>query len=297
MNFPADFISSVRPLLGEGTDLLLRALKERAPVSIRLNPFKATRNPMRLSTPLQPVPWSRWGYWLEERPAFTFDPLFHAGYYYVQEASSMFVEHLVRGLTVAPSVCLDLCAAPGGKSVSLLSALPAGSLLVCNDPVLRRAHVLAETLTKFGHPGVMVTHSAARDFAAFPHLFDLVLADAPCSGEGMFRREAAAVEEWSTRNVEMCAARQREILRDVWPALKPGGVLIYSTCTYNRLENEDNALRMANELGAEFVRVETGDDWGISPSFDDRVSAWRFFPHRTRGEGLFVTVLRKAEAE
>ncbi|MDR2816046.1 MAG: RsmB/NOP family class I SAM-dependent RNA methyltransferase [Proteiniphilum sp.] len=303
MNFPAEFISSIRPLLGKETDLFLSALAGDAPAGFRLNPFKAARNPMKATVPLQRVLWSQWGYYPEERPAFTFDPLFHAGYYYVQEASSMFVEHIINELTTGPVACLDLCAAPGGKSVSLLSALPGGSLLVSNEPVRRRANVLSETMTKFGHPNVMVTNNTAKDFSAFPHLFDLALVDAPCSGEGMFRKDETAVEEWSVHNVEMCAARQRDILNDIWPALKPGGLLIYSTCTYNTVENEENALWAAGELGAAgepggtFVHVETAKEWGISPSFNDRVTGYRFFPHKTRGEGLFVTVLKKAGTE
>lgn len=296
MNFPPDFISSVRPLLGSETELFLSALSGDASVSLRLNPSKAVRNPMESVFPSKRVPWSQWGLYLEERPAFTFDPLFHAGYYYVQEASSMFVEHVVRELVTEPAVCLDLCAAPGGKSVSLLSALPEGSLLVGNELVRQRAHVLSETISKLGYANVLVTNNMAKDFSAFPHLFDLVLVDAPCSGEGMFRKDEIAVEEWSTQNVEMCAVRQRDILKDIWPALKPGGLLIFSTCTYNTLENEENAFWIARELGAEFVSVATDKGWGISSSLDNRVKGYRFFPHKTQGEGLFVTILRKAEA-
>ncbi|WP_298648863.1 rRNA cytosine-C5-methyltransferase [uncultured Proteiniphilum sp.] len=297
MNFPADFISSIRLLLGSGMESFLSVLAGDAPVSFRLNPFKAKRNPMESVVPLQRVPWSQWGFYLEKRPSFTFDPLFHTGYYYVQEASSMFVEQVVDQLVTEPVVCLDLCAAPGGKSVSLFSALPEGSLLVSNELVRQRAQVLSETMTKFGHSNGMVTNNMAKDFAAFPHFFDLVLVDAPCSGEGMFRKDEAAVKEWSTHNVGMCAVRQRDILNDIWPALKPGGLLIYSTCTYNTAENEENALWAADELRAEFVCVETNKEWGITPSFDSRVTGYRFFPHNTRGEGLFVTVLRKARVE
>lgn len=300
MDFPIDFISSIRPLLGNEAEPFLSTLAGDASVSLRLNPSKAARNPMKLVIPLQRVPWSQWGFYLEERPSFTFDPLFHTGYYYVQEASSMFVEHVVNKLVaevVEPMVCLDLCAAPGGKSISLLSALPWGSLLVSNELVRQRAHVLSETISKFGYPNVLVTNNMAKDFSAFPRLFDLVLVDAPCSGEGMFRKDETAVEEWSTQNVEMCAVRQRDILNDIWSALKPGGLLIYSTCTYNTVENEENAFWVARELGAEFVSVEIDERWGISPSFDDRVHGYRFFSHKTQGEGLFVTVLKKAEAE
>ncbi|MEA5128368.1 MAG: rRNA cytosine-C5-methyltransferase [Proteiniphilum sp.] len=297
MNLHADFISSIRPLLGNETESFLSALSGDASVSFRQNPSKVVRNPMEPVIPCKRVPWSQWGFYLEERPAFTFDPFFHAGYYYVQEASSMFVEYVARELVNEPVMCLDLCAAPGGKSISLLSVLPEGSLLVSNELVRQRAHVLSETMSKFGHPNVMVTNNRAKDFSAFPHLFDLVLVDAPCSGEGMFRKDEMAVEEWSRQNVEMCAVRQRDILNDIWPALKPGGLLIYSTCTYNTSENEENAIWIADELGAEFVNMEIEKGWGISSSFDKRVNGYRFFPHKTRGEGLFVTLLRKPGSE
>ncbi len=295
MDFPTDFIFSIRALLGDDTIPFLSSLTDDASIGFRLNPFKAKRNPMEVVVSLEPVPWSRWGFYLNERPSFTFDPLFHAGYYYVQEASSMFIEHVVNELVTEPSVCLDLCAAPGGKSVSLLPALPSGSLLVSNELIRQRAHVLSETMTKFGHPHVMVTNNRPLDFIHFPHFFDLILVDAPCSGEGMFRKDETAIEEWSPQNVEMCAARQRDILSDIWPALKPGGLLIYSTCTYNTSENEGNSLWIADELGAEFVSLKINEGWGISPSFDNRVTGYRFFPHRTKGEGLYVTVLRKGE--
>lgn len=297
MNLPSYFISSIRPLLGNDTASFLTALAGDAPVSFRLNPFKSRRNPMDAEVSLEPVPWSRWGFYLKERPAFTFDPLLHTGYYYVQEASSMFVEYLVRELVKKPVVCLDLCAAPGGKSLSLLSTLPAGSLLVSNELVRQRAHILSETVSKCGCANVVVTNNMAKDFSALPGLFDLVLVDAPCSGEGMFRKDETAVKEWSTHNVEMCALRQRDILKDIWPALKPGGLMIYSTCTYNTSENEENALWLVDELGAEFIWVEANKDWGISTSLDDRVPGYRFFPHKTKGEGLFVTLLRKSGLE
>lgn len=293
MNFPSDFIASIRSLLGEETASFLHALSENASVSVRVNPLKGESVPMGHAIPMAPVPWSRWGYYLEERPAFTFDPLLHAGYYYVQEASSMFIEHVVESLVKERAVCLDLCAAPGGKSLSLLSALPEGSLLVSNELVRQRAHVLSESVAKFGYSNVMVTNNMANDFSAFPHFFDLVLVDAPCSGEGMFRKDETAVSEWSPQNVEMCAARQRDILTDIWSALKPGGLMIYSTCTYNMAENEENALWIASTLGAEFVPIAVGEGWGISSSLDPAVAGARFFPHKSRGEGLFVTVLRK----
>lgn len=297
MNLPSDFIKSIESLLEDDADSFLSALADDAPVSIRLNPYKYNRNPMDFVDAVERVPWSDYGYYLADRPAFTFDPLFHAGYYYVQEASSMFVEYVVRNLIQEPVVCLDVCAAPGGKSVSLLSALPEGSLLVSNEIVRQRANVLAETIAKFGCGNTIVTNNAPKDFENFPHLFDLILVDAPCSGEGMFRKDEVAVQEWSPQNVGMCALRQKDILRDVWQSLKPGGLVIYSTCTYNTLENEENALWISRELGADFVSVPTKPEWNISPSAHHDVVAYRFFPHKINGEGLFVCVLKKKEGE
>lgn len=293
MRLPSDFIVSMQSLLNEESELFFAALTEPPPVSIRLNPVKTHCNPIDFVVPVEPVKWSQWGYYLKNRAAFTLDPLFHAGYYYVQETSSMFVEHLVRLFVKAPAMCLDLCAAPGGKSISLLSALPKGSLLVCNEILPSRAVILSETVTKFGNPNTVVTNNSPRDFAAFPHFFDFILVDAPCSGEGMFRKDEVAIREWSSQNVLMCATRQRAILSDVWSALKPGGILVYSTCTYNTTENEENAQWIADELNAEFVPVASYKEWNISPAFNEVGACHRFFPHKTKGEGLFVTVLRK----
>lgn len=297
MSLSPDFIKSIQSLLGDETGAFLSANAEDAPVSIRLNPAKFHRNPMTFSDPVERVLWSDWGYYLNNRPAFTFDPLFHSGYYYVQEAASMFIEYVVRQLVRQPVTCLDLCAAPGGKSLGLMSALPEGSLLVSNEIVRSRANVLAETLAKFGNPYTVVTGNAPKDLSAFPHLFDVMLADAPCSGEGMFRKDETAVREWSPANVQMCVSRQRDIVSDAWKALKPGGLFIYSTCTYNMAEDEENALWMARELGATFVAVTVDKTWGISPSAHREAVAYRFFPHKTKGEGLFVAVLQKTSGE
>lgn len=295
MKLPVVFMASTRSLLKEDAELFFAALSGEPAVSIRLNPLKTARNPLKPVGALQQVPWSRWGYYLAERPAFTFDPLLHAGYYYVQEASSMFVEHVVRELVPGPVTCLDLCAAPGGKSLSLLSALPPGSLLVSNEVVRPRAHVLSETVIKGGASRVMTTNNTASDFGELSHFFDVILVDAPCSGEGMFRKDAVAVEEWSPGNVTMCAARQENILDDVWPSLKPGGLLIYSTCTYNVTENEEVMLQVARSKKVDFEEVAIDPGWGTSPSFNDRVQGYRFFPHRVKGEGLSLFISRKPE--
>ena len=295
MNLPSDFEKRTSALLGE-TDyqLFSDALQHDIPVSIRVNVEKYPHEVPGGTN----VQWSRAGRYLASRPTFTFDPLFHAGCYYVQEASSMFVEQALRQYVHAPSVMLDLCAAPGGKSTLARSVLPEGSLLVANEVMRNRSQILAENLIKWGHPDVVVTSNDPADFSPLRHLFDVILTDVPCSGEGMFRKDATAIEEWSIENVDLCWQRQRRILTDIWDCLKPGGLLIYSTCTFNREENEDNVAWIANELGAEILPVDTLPEWNITGNLvGGDFPVYRFLPHRTVGEGLFLAVLRKHEGE
>lgn len=297
MNIHSDFINSLRLMLKDESNSLLSAIAEVPPVSVRFNPIKFRGKPDELLEIDEQVAWSEYGFYLKKRPSFTFDPLFHSGLYYVQEASSMFIEYVVSQLFNKPVHCLDLCASPGGKSISMLSALPEGSFLTVNEIIRQRANILSETMIKYGNPNILVTNNEPKNFNNIQNFFDLILVDAPCSGEGMFRKDEVAIKEWSTDNVIMCTVRQKNILSDIWPSLKPGGVLIYSTCTYNITENEENALWTANELGADFVKIETESKWGISPSFNAMGYAYRFFPHKTKGEGLYVTVLRKSSNE
>lgn len=225
-----------------------------SPVSVRLNASKAPSLPFPPAQ-LRRVPWSSCGYYLSERPSFTLDPCLHAGAYYVQEASSMFLEQAWQVIVAQgggqPRRVLDLCAAPGGKSTLWRSLLPDDALLVANEPIRQRAQVLAENLTKWGHPATVVTSAYPEEFAPFGDFFDIIGADVPCSGEGMFRKDEEAVAQWSESNVELCASRQRRIVADVWPALRRGGVFIYSTCTFNRYENDGNAQWICREMGAE----------------------------------------------
>lgn len=295
MNLPAPFIHAARTLLGDdGCRDLATALDTAPPVSIRLNPAK---QPDGLRPADDRVPWCGSGRYLPQRPAFTFDPLLHAGCYYVQEASSMFLEQALKQCAPArPLVALDLCAAPGGKSTHALGLLPPGSLLVANEAIRSRAQVLAENLTKWGSPHTVVTQNDPAAFAALPDTFDILLADVPCSGEGMFRKDPAAIGEWSPEHIVLCQQRQRRILSDAWPCLKPGGLLVYSTCTYNTQENEDNIAWACRELGAEPVTLSVPDAWNITGSLSgEPLPAYRFLPHKTRGEGFFLAVLRKAE--
>ncbi len=289
MNLPVPFEHTMRRLLGEDYEAFREALLGDPAVSIRLN-----RSKVSINAPYEPVPWATDGYYLKGRPPFTFDPLFHCGGYYVQEASSMFVEQAVRQHIGEVRVALDLCAAPGGKSTLLRSLLSDDAVLVSNEVMRPRAQVLAENITKWGHPRCIVTSNYPADFTPLGPLFDLILVDAPCSGEGMFRKDEVAVSEWSPENVTVCWQRQREILKDIWPTLRPDGLLVYSTCTFNTEEDEENVRWMIDELGAELIPVDVDSTWGITPSLvPDVPHVYRFLPGRTRGEGFFLAVVRK----
>lgn len=294
------FIAQMTQLLGEEeTQQLLHALtKTEAPVSIRINPRKCPTQLPEAVTSV--VPWCEQGRYLLSRPKFTYDPLLHAGCYYVQEAASMFIEQAYRQITqdFQPHRVLDLCAAPGGKSTLWRSLLNDGDLLVANEPIRQRAQVLAENLTKWGHPDVVCTSAYPEEFAPLSSLFDVIATDVPCSGEGMFRKDEVATEEWTPEAVISCAERQWNIVESVWPTLRQGGYLVYSTCTYNRAEDEDNVLRICQELGAELVPIATDPSWGIVGDTTGReLPVYHFFPHHAKGEGLFLALLRKtAEA-
>ena len=296
MNLPSDFISYPRQLMG---DELYSRLEEgldsqQSPVSIRLNPFKAQSLDVAAGLCDSSVPWcSATGRYLNERPNFTFDPLLHAGVYYVQEAASMFVDHIVRTFIKEPVRMLDLCAAPGGKSTALRAALPEGSLLFSNEPMRTRAQILSENLQKFGHEDVIVTNNYPRDYRKAGIMFDAILADVPCSGEGMFRKDEGARAEWSLQNVDNCWQLQREIVSDIWKCLQPGGLLIYSTCTFNAHEDEENVEWIASELGADIIELPVEESWNITPAVVGNAPVCRFLPGISRSEGLFVVVLRK----
>lgn len=317
IQLPKDFETYTRQLFGEERyNKFVASFDEQQPVSIRLNPFKTSPNPSQgvesssLKDHLLPcpdrceaekgqglgaIPWCRNAFWLKERPDFTLDPLLHAGCYYVQEAGSMFLDEVLRQYVNEPVTMLDLCAAPGGKSTLARAALPEGSLLYSNEPDHRRANILMENLQKQGHPDVIVTNNYAKDYQKARLSFDVILTDVPCSGEGMFRKDEGAIHEWSLQNVMKCAQLQRSIVEDIWPCLNEGGLLIYSTCTFNTHENEENVRWIAEQLGAEILPIDIKPEWGITPSllegFDEPV--YRFIPGVTKSEGLFMAVLRK----
>lgn len=236
---------------------------EGLPVSIRLNPYKRPESELPILEGAVRVPWCEHGYILAQRPVFTLHPLFHAGCYYVQDSSAMYVGHLFRKLVEdmpGRLRVLDLCAAPGGKTTDLASSLRAQCgddfLLVSNEVMKQRAGILDDNVARWGDPNVVVTSVDPAAFAGLRGFFDVIVADVPCSGEGMFRKDARAREEWSEDVVRLCASRQRRILADVWPSLRQGGVLVYSTCTYEQAENDDNLEWAASELGGEIVVPE-----------------------------------------
>ena len=305
MNLPLDFQRMMTQYLGEKEyNQLAEALALPAPTSIRINVKKtsypsplnyqlSTLNPQlsTLNSKLSTVPWCPSGFYLSERPSFTFDPLFHAGCYYVQEASSMFLSHVLRGHVKESVVALDLCAAPGGKSTLALAELPEGSVLMANEVIRQRANILAENIIKWGYSNCIVTNNYAEDFEAFSNMFDLIICDAPCSGEGMFRKDPDSISEWRLANVEICWRRQRDIVQNIWHTLKEGGLLIYSTCTYNPLEDEENVAWIAKTLGADVLSCHPKPEWGLTETNT------HFYPHRIQGEGFFISILHKTSEQ
>ncbi len=300
----ASLVSHLEQALGpEAYAAFRRSMDEQPPVSVRLNPFKTPSAPLPILNGARKVPWSPYGYILTSRPVFTLHPNYHAGAYYVQDSSAMFTGHIFR--KVLKSVMekargrtlrvLDLCAAPGGKTTDLAASLRQacgdGFILVANEVMRQRASVLLDNTAVWGDPAVTVCSADPKAFARLEGYFDIILADVPCSGEGMFRKDPRALEEWSPQNVELCAARQRRILADVWPALAAGGRLIYSTCTFERSENDDNLKWAAQSLGG---RIEApGDEFGVRTTECGHL----LVPGEVPGEGQWCGVLvREGEA-
>ena len=208
----------------------------------------------------------------------------------------MFLEQAFRQIEQRNNrIILDLSAAPGGKSTHLLSLLDDSDLLVANEVIRSRVSVLDENIRKWGHQNVVVCNNDPADFTNLEGMFDLIVVDAPCSGEGLFRRDASAIQQWSVDNTRLCATRQRRILSDIWPALKTGGYLIYSTCTFNPAENEENLTWLAENNEVESIRIPLQEDWNIQEMETGGLFGYRFLPHRVKGEGFFLTLIRKKD--
>lgn len=246
----------------------------------------------------EPIPWCEYGFYLDERPRFTFDPLLHAGAYYVQEASSMFLWQALKQLFERDATIkvLDLCAAPGGKS-TLLASFFKNAFVVSNEVIKTRANILYENLTKWGSANVVITNNDAADFKRLKNYFDLVVIDAPCSGSGLFRKDEEAIEEWSENNVNLCSQRQQRILADVYASLKDEGILIYSTCSYSEEEDEDILDWIKDNFHVESLKLDIEQEWNIAEtnSKHHKAFGYRFWPHLLKGEGFFIAAFQKTE--
>jgi 16S rRNA C967 or C1407 C5-methylase (RsmB/RsmF family)/NOL1/NOP2/fmu family ribosome biogenesis protein len=294
MSLPEGFKKNIISQWGQTAwDEMEKAIQQSPVTSIRLHPVKEKF----VSIDGHKIPWCPFGRYLSERPVFTLDPSFHGGGYYVQEAASMFLWFVLEKLTGSDKeiTVLDLCGAPGGKSSLLASYLDNQGLLVCNEVIKNRAYILKSNIEKSGYHNVIVTQNDPKDFQSIPEYFDIILVDAPCSGEGMFRKDPASVIEWSPENVELCSARQRRIIADVLPALKKDGFLLYSTCTYNDLENIDNVIWGCNELSLENIVLDIPDIFNVLKVHKKGKTGYQFAPHRNNSEGLFFSVLQKQQ--
>jgi 16S rRNA C967 or C1407 C5-methylase (RsmB/RsmF family)/NOL1/NOP2/fmu family ribosome biogenesis protein len=294
MQLPSLFIESISSCKGFDEAAFTKAHQTASPTSIRINPFKPASLNFKLA---DQVPWNANGFYLEERPNFTYDVLFQAGCYYVQEAGSMFIEQALRSCIdlTQQLTALDVCASPGGKSTLLNSLLSQNSLLVSNEIIKQRADVLAQNLSKWGSNNVVVTNNDPAAFSEMDNVFEVILVDAPCSGSGLFRKQHDAIEEWSPDNVNLCGQRQKRILSDVIGSLKNGGTLVYSTCSYSQQENEEIADWLIAEFGLETVHIPTEKNWGIVETQSDvhKAFGYRFYPDKTKSEGFFCAVFKK----
>ncbi|HVG13917.1 MAG TPA: hypothetical protein VM935_03115, partial [Chitinophagaceae bacterium] len=309
MHLPKALIDSLKKVQGFDAEAFEEAHASGEQVtSIRINPHKfpppesgrTTASEYPAVSREAPVPWSSFGFYLDKRPSFTFDPLFHAGCYYVQDASSMFLEHAMKGSVdlSSPLKVLDLCAAPGGKSTHLQSILSPGSLLVSNEVIKNRAGILKQNIYKWGCDNVIVTSNDPSHFKKLAGFFDVVVVDAPCSGSGLFRKDKDAINEWSLDNVQLCSGRQKRILSDALESLKEGGVLIYATCSYSEEEDEDIGDWLVHTWGMENIKLPIEKEWGIVETESQTAKAYgyRFFPDKVKGEGFYMAVFRKGSS-
>lgn len=292
MNWPIDFTKNIKNNFGAQGDEILKALSLKQFSSLRLHPQKPIKNAFGHNN----IKWEKDGIQLNQEYSFVFDPLWHAGAYYVQESSSMFLGAVFNQLytNTFPRKALDLCAAPGGKTTHLLSKMDDNGFLVSNEILPKRNAILRENIQKWGYKNIIVTQNKPIDFQNTPNFFDLILVDAPCSGEGLFRKKPRAAQEWSTENVLACATRQKQILTEILPSLQNGGYLIYSTCTFEPSENEDIIDFAINELNLNSIELDISEFENISKTSSKKGVGYYFFPHKVEGSGLFMAILQKS---
>ncbi len=294
MNLPQQLTDSLQHVKGFDKEALIAAHQLPAVTSVRLNPHKYST----AFADNEQVPWCASGRYLSARPVFTVDPLYHAGAYYVQEASSIFLHHVLSShvLNNKPLRVLDLCAAPGGKSTLIASFLGADDLLVSNEVIRTRASILEENMTRWGCMNTWVTSNDPKDLGRLTGYFDVIVVDAPCSGSGLFRKDAKALDEWSEANVLLCSQRQQRILADVWPALKEDGILIYATCSYSPQEDEEILDWLSDNFEVKGLAVTTKEEWGIAETQSAKgMYGYRFSPDKVKGEGFFIAAIQKKE--
>lgn len=296
---PEDLLQSLKKVAGFNKECFVKIHESGEQVtSVRMNPNKFSIDNFQFSIENK-IPWSQYGFYLKERPSFTFDPLFHAGCYYVQEASGMFLEQAFKQWIdlSKPIKVLDVCAAPGGKSTHIQSLISSDSLLISNEIIKSRNRILIDNIIKWGSNNVIVSNNDPSAFQRLEAYFDVIVVDAPCSGSGLFRKNEEAIDEWSLHNVQMCSRRQQKILGDVLPALKENGILIYSTCSYSKEEDEDIADWLAEEIGMKNEKLKIKNDWSIveTSSAKTNCKGYRFYPDKLKGEGFFLSCFRKTE--
>jgi 16S rRNA C967 or C1407 C5-methylase (RsmB/RsmF family)/NOL1/NOP2/fmu family ribosome biogenesis protein len=301
LQLPIEFTLQMKADLGIEAEAFFEALRTDSPTSIRYNPNKQI-NSINYFEGSSPINWATNAYYLGKRPSFTFDPYFHAGHYYVQEASSMFLEEALKQcVDLSESLrVLDLCAAPGGKSTHLSSLISDDSILISNEVISTRASILVENLTKWGKANVIVCNNDPEHFSDLEKCFDVVVIDAPCSGEGMFRKDKESINEWNLNNVNICSARQKRILHTASKLLRTNGVIIYSTCTFNTKEDIDPINELLKDGGWESIKLNTENFPGIVErisKINNEIYGYHFYPHKIKGEGFYISVLKKTETE
>lgn len=297
MKFPVPYdLRSTLPLsLHADWESLLSAHEHPAVTSIRLNPFKGLHSFEQATS----VPWCERAYYLQERPFFTADPLLHAGCYYVQEASSMFLDHALRFCLPKSDHLrvVDLCASPGGKSTLVAGLLKETDLLLSNEMVPNRIQALVENTVKWGYANQWVSNNTAAQIGRLEGYFDVLLIDAPCSGSGLFRKMPEFRSEWNLNLVQQCAVRQKSIIQDALPSLSEHGILIYMTCSLSEQENEQMIDYILNNNDLEPLSIPIPDNWGVLPTTGTQGNGYgyRFMPNHLNGEGFFLTAFRRTK--
>lgn len=286
---PEAFLQRMEAQLGSEYPAFLESLERPRAVALRFNPMKGERPVLPFVG--APVPWEPEGFYYDPQTRPGLHVYHEAGVYYLQEASAMAPVALLDPKP-GERIC-DLCAAPGGKTTQIAGRMLGRGFLVCNEINPKRAKILSRNIERMGVANALVTNEHPETLASrFPGFFDRVLVDAPCSGEGMFRKEEAAVTDWSQETVQMCARRQREILDSAARLVRPGGRLVYSTCTFAPEEDEET-LAAFLEAHPEFAPEPVEAPWFVS----GENASYRMWPHKLLGEGHFAAVLRKTGGE